>query len=548
MEAPVLRVGLLIGHRRVAAWERALLKQIVDADAVEVVARIEIQGPGNGRVAPYLESRVANLLHRWDRKLRIPHDAFEHAGDIGFAGDVRMVTLPEDGGPTSVAAVEAVDQVRSYELDVIIALDDCTVMSQLGAAARHGLWYFLHGMSAGVSGSPDTPVGLREVLHRRPYLVSALQQRDEGHPGGRRIDTTYSNVNARSYKRTRSEHFWKVSAMIPRILRRLGTNGAGSLDLVLSADAFEKVELDAGQHPWSSARLLIAWTLYVSWRFWSAIRRRLTREQWILMVNSGQDPFDIDKYAKLEPRKGWFWADPFLIREKGRNFVFFEEASLKTGKGHISVIKLDEDGNHSPSEKVLEKDYHLSYPFTFRWQDEWYMIPESAENRTVDLYRCESFPDKWVLERTLMDNVGAYDTTLFEHDSTWWLFAGIRGHDGASDWDELSLFYSDDPVQGVWTPHPMNPVVSDVRSARPGGRLFRVGDRIIRPSQDSSYRYGYRLVFNEIIELSKTRYSERLYRFIEPGSRRSILGTHTFSRCNEISVIDAMKRFPRVPQ
>ena len=545
MEAPVLRVGLLIRHRRVAAWERALLKQIVEADAVEVVARIEMQGPGNGRVAPFFESRVAKLLNHWDRKRRILHDAFEHAGDIGFAGEVRMVALPESNGPTSVATIEAVDQVRSCELDVIIALDDCTVMSQLGAAARLGLWHFLHGVSAGVSGSPDTPVGLREVLHRRPYLVSTLEQCDDGCPGGRRIDTTYSNVNARSYKRTRSEHFWKVSAMIPRILRRLGTNGEGSLDLVLSADALEKVELEAEEQPWSTARLLIAWMLYVSWRFWSAIRRRLTREHWILMVNLGQDPFDIDKYAKLEPRKGCFWADPFLIREKGRNFVFFEEASLKTGKGHISVIKLDDDGNHSPSEKVLEKDYHLSYPFTFRWQDEWYMIPESAENRTVELYRCMSFPDEWVLERTLMDNVAAYDATLFEHDSTWWLFAGIRERDGASDWDELSLFYSDDPVHGVWTPHPMNPVVSDVRSARPGGRLFRLGGRVIRPSQDSSYRYGYRLVFNEIVELSKTRYRERLYRVIEPGSRRSILGTHTFSRCKDVAVIDAIHRVSR---
>jgi transcriptional regulator GlxA family with amidase domain len=37
--------------------------------------------------------------------------------------------------------------------------------------------------------------------------------------------------------------------------------------------------------------------------------------------------------------------------------------------------------------------------------------------------------------------------------------------------DELSLFYAESPL-GPWTPHPRNPVKSDVRGSRPAGGLF----------------------------------------------------------------------------
>ncbi len=37
-------------------------------------------------------------------------------------------------------------------------------------------------------------------------------------------------------------------------------------------------------------------------------------------------------------------------------------------KGHISVIRMDEQGVYSEPVKVLERPYHLSYPFVFEWE------------------------------------------------------------------------------------------------------------------------------------------------------------------------------------
>ncbi len=101
-----------------------------------------------------------------------------------------------------------------------------------------------------------------------------------------------------------------------------------------------------------------------------------------------------------------------------------------------------------------------------------YMVPESREKRVVSLHRAVEFPHRWQLVKNLMEEVDAVDATLLRHEGRWSLFANIVENPGASSFDELFLFSSDDLLTGSWTPHPCNPIVSDVRRARPAGRLF----------------------------------------------------------------------------
>jgi hypothetical protein len=121
----------------------------------------------------------------------------------------------------------------------------------------------------------------------------------------------------------------------------------------------------------------------------------------------------------------------------------------------------------------------------------------------------------------------------------------VREHEGASTWDELCLFYADDPLSESWRPHPMNPIVSDVRQARPGGPLFCRDGRIFRPSQNSSYRYGYGLNINEVLELSETGYRERVVERIEPNWDRNVQGIHSYSAIDGLAVVDAIYRSRR---
>jgi hypothetical protein len=170
------------------------------------------------------------------------------------------------------------------------------------------------------------------------------------------------------------------------------------------------------------------------------------------------------------------------------------------------------------------------------------MIPESAENRTIELYRCIRFPDRWRFEHNLMEGIMAYDATLAHRQGRWWMFANVAPHEFASDWDELCVFHADSPVSREWNSHPLNPVVSDVRRARPAGPLFVEGDRLLRPSQDSSGRYGRALNFNEVVTLTSDRYEERPIGHLEPDWSPDYVAVHSFSSAGGLTLMDAVFR------
>jgi hypothetical protein len=136
---------------------------------------------------------------------------------------------------------------------------------------------------------------------------------------------------------------------------------------------------------------------------------------------------------------------------------------------------------------------------------------------------------------------------LLERDGRWWLFANMVESPGASSWDELFLFSSDSPLGSRWTPHPRNPVVSDVARSRPAGPIFERDGRLYRPSQNSSRWYGYALNINEITELSESVYSERVVKTVEPTFDPKIYATHTFSSEQGLTLVDGMRRLWRRP-
>ena len=173
------------------------------------------------------------------------------------------------------------------------------------------------------------------------------------------------------------------------------------------------------------------------------------------------------------------------------------------------------------------------------------MIPESLENETVDLYRAVDFPSGWVLEQRLLSGVYAVDATLFEESSRLWLFLNLA-EPGASLNDELHV-YSSASLAGPWAPHPENPVVSDVRRARPAGRIFRHGGRVIRPSQDCSRGYGTAVVFNRIDVLTTDEYRETPIARVEPTWARGLVGTHTYNSTGHLEMLDGRRFVLRSP-
>jgi hypothetical protein len=265
-------------------------------------------------------------------------------------------------------------------------------------------------------------------------------------------------------------------------------------------------------------------------------------DQWVILTGRGIDYTSLrwDSFTPLIPDKDRYWGDPFVLQRDGRYFVFIEEKLYAAGRGHIACLELAADGSLISQQVVLDRDYHLSYPFVFERRGEVFMIPESAANRTVELYRCVRFPDRWELVKVLLHDIYAVDATLLEHAGKTWLFTNIR-KDGGSSLNALHLYWAESPFAETWTSHPRNPIICDIGSARPAGQIFVRDGQLIRPSQDSTRRYGHSLKFNRITQLDEEDYQEETVAAFAPSGGK-VRATHTFNQAGGLTVIDAVIR------
>ncbi len=144
-------------------------------------------------------------------------------------------------------------------------------------------------------------------------------------------------------------------------------------------------------------------------------------------------------------------ADPFMIQHDGIWHLFFEVFSFR-GKGEIGLASSTDGLRWTYRQIVLSEPYHLSYPYVFEWEREYYMLPECSSTESVLLYRATDFPTKWVCMGALIDGISCTDCSIFRSRDRWWMFA-------ATDQSEtLRLFHAETLLLG-WKEHPCSPLI-----------------------------------------------------------------------------------------
>jgi hypothetical protein len=254
----------------------------------------------------------------------------------------------------------------------------------------------------------------------------------------------------------------------------------------------------------------------------------------------GADVIDL----RAHPKTGWrdlpddrrrFYADPFPIERDGRLLLFVEDFAHALGYGVISAVEFGGTGPVGVPRPVLDIGSHLSYPFVFEHRGAVWMVPESVATGTVDLYRAEMFPDRWVKEATLLAGIEASDATLLQHDGRWWMFATVRA--GGAFSDALHIWSAPD-LLGPWRAHRGNPVLVDIATARPGGRIVRRNGKLIRPFQDCTDGYGAALGLAEIARLDDAGFAQRVETVLRSGPQWPGRRLHTLNRAGRLECID----------
>src|SRR4029077_11593701 len=70
-------------------------------------------------------------------------------------------------------------------------------------------------------------------------------------------------------------------------------------------------------------------------------------------------------------------ADPFMLGVNGTWHMFFEVMNWRRNLGEIGHATSEDCERWVYRQIVLTEPFHLSYPYVFRWLDDYYMIPES---------------------------------------------------------------------------------------------------------------------------------------------------------------------------
>jgi hypothetical protein len=273
------------------------------------------------------------------------------------------------------------------------------------------------------------------------------------------------------------------------------------------------------------------------------------RSGWIVLVRvrrpDDAPPVDLSGFAPIEAPVGRFYADPFVVAAMDGPRIYVEDCPDGTHHGRISSLRATADGRWTFERVALDDLEHRAYPHALHTEIGLVVTPDSGRNGGVDLFLDVGALAPFRRIAQCLENIPASDPTLLWHEGRHWLFATVTGH-GMSPWDELHLF-SSAVLDGPWQPHPQNPVVADVRRARPAGRIFRRGNQLIRPGQDCSVMYGHRIVLNAISTLTPEEYLERPIGFIQPDGIRGVQRTPTYTFDGSIEALDGYHRVLRVP-
>lgn len=240
-------------------------------------------------------------------------------------------------------------------------------------------------------------------------------------------------------------------------------------------------------------------------------------------------------YIALKKKSDRWYADPFIVDDKDKSYIFCELYLKKDELGCIAVCELKNNIITCEPQIIIKNKYHMSYPCVFSWKDAWYMIPETSEKETMELYKAINFPYQWKLDTILCENIKLVDSTVFIQNQKIYIIS----YNEEKKYN-ISIFELDMIKKQIFHIFDKHIVSNTGRSA---GQIYIKDNNIIRPSQDCQETYGSNVIFNKIVSKDFMKYEEKS---IEKLDKKNILinkdekvqKIHTINSSSTYSVID----------
>ena len=534
---PALRVGVLVDEAAIPAYARRIIESVRAANYCElstiVIARPSTDGHPLDRNKGFALKAYEIFIEPRSRKQPDPLAPVDCADLISDVPKILIGATESDGGRSFTE--KDLETLRDLQLDVLV---DFGRIAPRGASLPHtqqGVWRYHFGDRRHY---PKGSGFLRELIDGCPLSgIELIRLGPASDADATILGAQFSTAPFPSSRDNRFAPVWGACHFVVQAL----------WDTHQRPPAAESVQAPSSRTPPVVDRLpsnteVVRWMAGQARRRSNPLRERPNGPvDWQIAIRRSQTPLYADAsiaalkaFRWLESYTGCHRADPVVTVVEGQVWLLFEETVEPSDIGRITCGRLTPEGALVEVRPVLQKPYHLSFPQIVETDGELFMLPETAQNGGLDLYRARRFPDDWSFETRLL-NFPCVDSSIFHARDSWWMMTSPRVAPGHAP---ITWLLRSDRITGPWKFQPGGQVATSASVARGGGGVLCDGMRLIRPSQDCSSVYGRALLFNEILAMEDGLYREQTICRIDAKWMPGLATVHSYSRAGEWEAID----------
>lgn len=511
-----LHIGIIGEAGQLRHWQLQCLQALLEVPGVELVFFAE-------STSPHQAQKTSILYRRWlqRRSAATALGLVEHSGIL-----IGIPRIPLGSNPSAAA----LEKLRGFQPDVLLQFSSAELPQPFRDLPRSGTWRFIHGER---EPRPDELPGLHEILTGEATVTAALLSSPGDQRDGAVLRSGCFGVGDLS-----------IDEIAETVLQSCAAWPAQVCQAVLSSGTEAAIDTETASLARSAPTPTNAEMLQLFWKQFFGSKRSLGTfgaEEW----NFGVLPQPIASLLEDRPSLNVRWlpppgsgrsrSTPFGSIKAGKLSALYEKYDHEHGKSVIGRLRPKRDNNLKRSRDLLASDGRLSYPFIVELEGAVYVIPEDASCGQVTLFSLNEEQTALAPVRTLLGEA-LFSPTVFRHEGRWWLFGTKAPMENAS----LHAFHAEQ-LEGPYTPHLLNPIKTDIRSARPGGTPFRRDEELWRPAQDHSVEGTVRIAFNRVTQLSPDHFAEETVSYFEPLKAPWSKGIRTLSAVGDITLVDGMR-------
>jgi len=484
------------------------------------------------KVRTYPYSKV--LIRVWFRFLLKPEaKKLVHVQDK-FQGITHMGCKTTTQGFSEFFNSTDIEKIKSFNLDFILRFGFGIIRGEILNAAKYGVWSYHHDDETIYRG---VPTGFWEIMFGDPVNAAILQRLTDKLDSGVVLHKAFFATISHSWQANLNNVLQNSTEWPLQVCTKIDNGNTEFLSKVSNPDSRIYKMPD-------NLRTMHFFLKLILNKLKFQYRDLFLTEKWNVgiiplpadsLIRKGEYSIPEPTWLDLDKKKSVYYADSFGVVKDDFIHILCEKYDFNHPKGVLTSVLVDKHSCRIIDEKqALDKPYHLAYPFLFENKGEYYCIPESSDIKSIDLYTYNLLSGKLLFKQTLISDIQAVDSSLFEYNGLWWL----SFTDKKATNERLHIWYASEML-GPYTPHANNPVKVDVRSSRPAGNPFVLNGDLMRPAQDCSLRSGRRVCINKVLKLNPTDFVEIPYAILNPAFNSNYKqGMHTFNALNQVIIVD----------